>query len=156
MLSDHIVAIYPPSEACFWTHHMQWRRCRQWQPILQRHHTYIPSSCRWWPTCKKIPGSLYDGAALIAPEYGNTCGIWRPPCCGHGWSGCRPRRNLLATEAYPQSILTDGQKYREWKAIPKVRPPSRGDSAPPPPGRGYRSTPEVARSAKVHRQVQWL
>ena len=27
------------------------------------------------PPVKKFPGSLYDGAALIAPEDGNTCGI---------------------------------------------------------------------------------
>ena len=38
--------------------------------------------------------------------------------------------------------------YREWKAIPKVQPSSRGDSGLPP-GRGYRSAPEVARPASV-------
>ena len=54
------------------------------------------------PPVKIIPGSLYDGAALIAPEDGNTRGIWRPPRCGHRWSGCYPFRNRLATEAYPR------------------------------------------------------
>ena len=51
-LSDHIVAIYPPSEACFWTRPLQWWRHCRWQPILQRHCTSIPSSCRWWSICK--------------------------------------------------------------------------------------------------------
>ena len=107
------------------------------------------------PPVKINPGSLYDGAALIAPEDGNTRGIWRPPRCGHRWSVYRPRRNRLATDAYPWLVLPDGRKYREWKAIPKVQPSSRGDSGLPP-GWGYRSAPEVARSAKLHWQVQWL
>ena len=47
------------------------------------------------PPVKICPGSLYDGAALIAPEDGNNLGIWRPPCCGHGWSGCRRRTTFL-------------------------------------------------------------
>ena len=51
-LSDHIVAIYPPSEACFWTRPLQWRWHCRWRLILQWHHTSIPSSCCWQPTCK--------------------------------------------------------------------------------------------------------
>ena len=50
LLSDNIVAIYPSSEACFWTCPLQWQQCRRWRPILQRYHTSIPSSCRWRPT----------------------------------------------------------------------------------------------------------
>ena len=38
-----------------------------------------------------FPGSLYDSAALIAPEGGNTYRIWRPPRCGHWRSCCRPQ-----------------------------------------------------------------
>ena len=100
------------------------------------------------PPFKNSPVSLYDGDALIVPEGGNTRGICRPPHFGHRRSGCRPRRNRLATEAYPQSILPDGQKYREWKAIPKVQPSSWGDRGLPL-GRGYCSAPEVAKSASV-------
>ena len=43
----------PPSEAWFWTRTMQWRRHRQWRPILQQHRTYIQSYCRWLPTHQK-------------------------------------------------------------------------------------------------------
>ena len=50
LLSDHIVAIYPPSEAWSWTCPLQWRWHRQWQLILQLHRTSIPSSCCWQPT----------------------------------------------------------------------------------------------------------
>ena len=85
-LSDHIVAIYPPSEACLWTRPLQWRWHRRWRLILQLHRTSIPSSCCWQPTRQKFswiiqrwladstirPGSVYDGAALIVPEDGNT------------------------------------------------------------------------------------
>ena len=39
----------------------------------------------------------------------DTCGIWRPPCCGHHWPGCHPCRNRLVTEAYPESIFPDGK-----------------------------------------------
>ena len=101
------------------------------------------------PPVKIRPGSLYDGAALIAPEGGNTRMTWRPLRCGHRWSGCCPRRNRLAIEAYPRSIISDRRKYREWKEIPKMWPSSQGNSGLPP-GRGYRSAPEVARSAKVY------
>ena len=107
------------------------------------------------PLVKIRSVSLYDGATLIAPEDGNTRRIWRPPRCGHQWSGYRPRCNRLATEAYPRLILPDGRKYREWRAIPKVRLYSQVDSGLPP-GRGYHSVPEVVGSAKVHWQVQWL
>ena len=87
LLSDHIVAIYPPLEACFWTRPLQWLWCRRWQLILQWHRTYISCSCCWQPTRQNSSwiiirrwladsairsGSLYDGAALIAPEDGNT------------------------------------------------------------------------------------
>ena len=90
----------------------------------------------------------YDSAALIAPEGANTRWIWRPHRCGHWRPGCCPRRNSLVTEAYPWSILTDGRRYQEWKAIMKVHPSSRGNSFLPL-GRGYRSASEVARSAGV-------
>ena len=83
------------------------------------------------PPVKIIPGSLYDSAVLIAPEYGNTRSIWHPPCCAHRWSGCCPRCNCLATEENPQSILPYGCRYQKWKAITKVRPSSRGDSGFP-------------------------
>ena len=53
------------------------------------------------PPVKNSTGSLYDGAALIAPEGGNTYGIWRPPRFVHQWSGCFPHHNRLETEAYP-------------------------------------------------------
>ena len=53
LLIDNIVAIYPPSEAFFWTRPLQWWQCRQWQAILQRHHISIPSSWRWRPTRQK-------------------------------------------------------------------------------------------------------
>ena len=86
------------------------------------------------PPVKLCPGSLYDGAALIVPEDGSTHGIWRPPRCGHLWSGCCLCHNRLAEEAYPQSIPPDGKKYWEWKESPKVRLSSRGDSAPPRAG----------------------
>ena len=87
LLSDHIVTIYPPSEACLWTRPLQWRWHRRWRLILQWHRTYIPSSCYWQPTRQNLSwiiiqrwladsairsGSLYDGAALIAPEDRNT------------------------------------------------------------------------------------
>ena len=101
------------------------------------------------PPVKIRPGSLYDCAALIAPEDGNTRSIWLPPWCGHQWSGFHPHRNRLATETYPQSILPDRKNYRDWKEIPEVRPSSPVDSGVPP-GQGYRSAPEVERSAKVH------
>ena len=97
---------------------------------------------------KNRPRSLYDGTLLIAPEGGNTHRICHPPRCGHWWSGCRPRRNRLATDVYPWLILMYKQKYREWKAIPKVQPSSRGDSGLPQ-CRGYRSAPEVTRSASI-------
>ena len=45
-------------------------------------------------------------------------------------------------------ILTDGHRYREWKVITKVKPSTRGDSGLPL-GQGYRSAPEVTRSAGV-------
>ena len=49
LLSDHIVAIYPPLEACFWTCPLQWRwRCWWWQ-ILQWHRNSISYSYRWRP-----------------------------------------------------------------------------------------------------------
>ena len=106
LLSDHIVAIYPPLEACFWTCLLQWQWCRQWRLILKWHRTYIPSSCCWQPTRQNLswiiiqrwlsdsavrPGSLYDGAVLIAPEYGNTLRAsvrsqrWCPVRLGMGW-----------------------------------------------------------------------
>ena len=87
LLIDHIVAIYPPSEACLWTRPLQWRCHNRWRLILQWHRTSIPSSCCWQPTRQNLswiiiqrwladsaifPGSLYDGAALIVPEDGNT------------------------------------------------------------------------------------
>ena len=87
LMSDHIVAIYPPLEACLWTCPLQWRWHRWWRLILQFHCTSIPSSCccqptrqnsswiiiqRWLADCAIRPGSLYDGAALIAPEDGKT------------------------------------------------------------------------------------
>ena len=87
LLSDHIVAIYPPSETYLWTCPLQWRWHRRWQLILQWHRTSIPCSCCWHPTRQNLssiiiqrwladsairPGSLYDDAALIAPEDGNT------------------------------------------------------------------------------------
>ena len=100
------------------------------------------------PPVKNCLGSLYDGAALIVPERGNTRGNWRSPHCGHRRQGCRPRCNRLATEAYPRSILPDGCKYLEWREIPKVQPSSRGDIGPPP-GRGYHSVPEVEISAGI-------
>ena len=53
-LSNHIVAIYPPVEACFWNRSLQWQQCRRWRPILQRHRTYIPSYCRFQPTRQKL------------------------------------------------------------------------------------------------------
>ena len=52
------------------------------------------------------------------------------------------------TEAYPRFIIPEGRRYGECKAITKVQPSSRGDSGLPP-GRGYRSAPEVARSAGI-------
>ena len=100
------------------------------------------------PPIKNRPGSLYDRAALIVPEGENTHRIWRPPRCDHCWSGCCPCRNRLVTEAYHRSILLDRRNYWEWKAITKVQPSSRGDIGLPP-GRGYRSAPEVARSSIV-------
>ena len=87
LLSDHIVAIYPPSEACLWTRPLQWRWHRRWRLILQWHRTSIPSSCcfqptrqysswiiihRWLADIAIRTGSLYNSAALIAPEDGNT------------------------------------------------------------------------------------
>ena len=87
LLSDHIVAIYPPSEACFWTRPLQWWWRRWWRLILQWHCTSILSSCfcqttrqnsswiiirRWLADSAIRPGSLYGGAALIDPEDGNT------------------------------------------------------------------------------------
>ena len=87
LLSDHIFAIYLPSEAWLWTRPLQWRWHRQWRLILQLHRTSIPSSCCWQPTRQNSswiiiqqwlsdssirPGSLYDSAALIAPENGTT------------------------------------------------------------------------------------
>ena len=148
MLSDHIVAIYPPRKPasglvlCSGDDAVDGdRSCSDTTPLS---HILAAGG----PPVKKTPGSLYDGAALIAPEGGNTCRIWRPPRCGHRRLGCRSCRNQLATEAYPHSILPDGQRYREWKAIPKVQLSSRGNSGLPP-GRGYRSAPEVARSASV-------
>ena len=50
LLSNHIFAIYPPSEACLCTCPLQWRWYRWWRLILQLHHTYIPYSCFWQPT----------------------------------------------------------------------------------------------------------
>ena len=79
-------------------------------------------------------GGQYAGAAVISPEDGKTRGIWRPPRCGHRWSGCFPRRNRLATEAYPRLILPYRKKYWEWKAIPKVRLSSREIAASPRAG----------------------
>ena len=89
---------------------------------------------------KNCPRSLYERAAKIASEIGNTRGIWIPHCCGHQRSCCCPRCNHFTTESYPQSIFPDGQKYREWKAIPKVQPSSQGDSGFPQ-GWGYLSAP---------------
>ena len=155
LLSDHIVAIYPPWKPdsglvlCSGDDAVDgnWY-CSNTTPIS-------PLLASGSPHIKICPGSLYDGATLIAPEGGNNRGVWRPPCCGHWWSVCCPCCNFLAKEAYYGSIFPDGQKYREWKAITKVWPSSRGNSGLPP-GRGYRSAPEVTRSAKVHLQVQWL
>ena len=48
----------PPSKVCFWTRYLQWRRRRQWQPILQRQRNSIPSSCRWRPTRQNWPGLI--------------------------------------------------------------------------------------------------
>ena len=100
------------------------------------------------PPIKNQTGPLYDGAALITPKGGNAREIWYPPRCGYQRPGCRPCRTHLATEAYTQSILPYRRIYREWKVIMKVQPSSQGDSGLPP-GRGYRSAPEVARSAGV-------
>ena len=87
LLIVNIVAKYPPSEACLCTRPLQWLWYRRCQLILQLHRTSIPSSCfcqpnrqnlswiiiqRWLADCAICPGSLYDGAALIAPEDGNT------------------------------------------------------------------------------------
>ena len=52
----------PPSEACFWTCTLQWRWSR-------RHLSPLLAS--GIPPIRIFPRSLYDGAALIAPEYGN-------------------------------------------------------------------------------------
>ena len=86
-----ILSSYTPSEACFWTRTLQWRWRRRWWLILQWHCTSIPLCCCWHPTRQNSswiiilrwlvdsairPGSLYDGTALIAPDYGNTCGLW--------------------------------------------------------------------------------
>ena len=100
------------------------------------------------PPVKIRPGSLYYGAALIAPEDGNNRRIWRSPCCGHRCSGCCPRHNCLTTKAYHWLIIPDGQNYRERKAFPKVRQYSR-DNSGLPLGWFYRSTLEVAISAGV-------
>ena len=155
-LSNNIVAIYPPPRnpasglvLCSGNDAIDGgRSCSHTAPLL-------PLLAVGGPPVKFRPGSLYDGAALIVPEDGNTRGIWRPPCCVHRWSGCSPCRNRLTTEAYSWSIIMDGQKYREWKEITKVRSSSRGNSGLPP-GLGYCSAPDVARYAKVHWQVQWL
>ena len=72
-LSDRIVAIYPPSEACFWTRPLQWRRCRQCWPMLQRHHTSIPSSCRWRPTCQKL------SRIIIRRRHSDSVRRWEHP-----------------------------------------------------------------------------
>ena len=77
----------PPLEAWLWTCPLQWRWHCRWRLISQWHRTSIPSSCYWkttrqnsswiiiwrWLADSAIrPGSLYDGAALITPDDGNT------------------------------------------------------------------------------------
>ena len=64
--------------------------CRNTSPIY-------PLLATGGPPVKIRPGSLYDDTALIAPEGGNTRGIWHPPCYGHQLSGCRSWHNCLAT-----------------------------------------------------------
>ena len=63
--------------------------------------------------------TVKNGATLIAPEGGTTRRIWRPPCCGDWWLGCRPHCNHLATEAYLQYILPHWRKYRGGKGNSK-------------------------------------
>ena len=54
LLSDRIVAICPPSEACLCTRHLQWWRRHRWQLILQQHRTSIPSSYLWLLTRQNL------------------------------------------------------------------------------------------------------
>ena len=54
----------------------------------------------------------------------------------------------LSERGIYQLILPYGQSYWEWNSVPKVQLSSRGDSGLPP-GQGYRSAPEVERSASV-------
>ena len=54
LLSDHIVAIWPPLESWFCTRSLQWWQHRWWRRILQRHRTSTPSYCRWRPTRQKL------------------------------------------------------------------------------------------------------
>ena len=147
--SNHIVAMYPPRNLAsglvlysgYNTINNNWS-CSDTAPIS-------PLLAVGGPPVKKQPGPIiWQRRAYIFRRW-ETRRTWFPPCCGHRRPGFCPCRNRLATEAYPRSILPDGRKYREWKEIYKVQPSSRGDSPPPPPGRGYRSTLEVERSDLV-------
>ena len=97
--SDHIVAIYPlpprkPSSRlvlCSDDKAVNGDRSCSNTTLL------YPLLDTGGPPVKIRPGLLYDGAALIAPEGGNTQGIWSPPRCGHRQPVCCPRHNRLTT-----------------------------------------------------------
>ena len=55
------------------------------------------------PPVKIRPGSLYDGAALIAPEDGNTRGIWRPHLKSH----------KISTSKYEPTLVIVGSGTRK-------------------------------------------
>ena len=54
-LIDNIVTIYPPLDACFWTHPLQWLRRCQWRPILQQLSPLLAAS---GPPFKNWPGLI--------------------------------------------------------------------------------------------------
>ena len=105
------------------------------------------------PPVKNRPGSLYDGAALIVPEYGNTWGIWLPPCCVH-----HVQVAVHATTSWKQShtpnlfFQTDksirrGRQFRKCVRLHRMiaASPQAGATAPPrrwqdPPKFTYRSS----------------
>ena len=101
LLSNHIAAIYPPHKPASGLvlcsrddavdDDQSWSGTAPISPLL----------ADGGPPVKNCPGSLYYGATLIAPEGRNTRRIWRPPCCCHQRSGCRPCPDHLVTDSYP-------------------------------------------------------
>ena len=156
LLSNHIVAIYPPSEAFFWTRSLQWQLPRRWRPILQRHRTSIPYYCCWWTTrqtfsrvdnmmaprwyCQKVGTPAGSGVHLVVAIAGQVF--------IHATTAWRQRHNpnqFLRTD----KIIGSGRQWRKWSRLHRTIAVSPPTGATAPPRRWQDPT-------ALHWQVQWL